>query len=113
MTDSMDLQHATDSVAAKVSSRFVMPALIFVLTLTLGIIGYMVKRAWDENTEALNKVNGKQDSLSMDVLQIKSDVRDVYTRMDVQVLRQVETNTRRLDRVESDVQQLKQAVKTP
>lgn len=79
MTEPSNLERATESTLAKAITRFGVPMLLLVV-------------AWFVR-EALADIKSTQRVQGEDINQIKSDVRDVNTRLDAQVLRQVETNT--------------------
>lgn len=93
------IERATESTFAKVLARFAVPLL-------LAIVGWFVVRGID-------RVESKQDLQGLDIVQIKSDVRDVNTRLDAQVLRQVEHNTKKLDDHEQRLQTIERSVKVP
>lgn len=90
------LERATESTFAKAVARFAVPAL-------LAIVGWFVVRGID-------RVETKQDSQGVDIVAIKSDIRDVNTRLDAQVLRQVEHNTQTLQKHEERLQVLERTV---
>jgi DNA polymerase elongation subunit (family B) len=90
------LERATESTFAKVLARFAVPVL-------LAIVGWFVVRGID-------RVEAKQDAQGVDIVAIKSDIRDVNTRLDAQVLRQVEHNTQAIQKHEERLQVLERTV---
>lgn len=100
------LEAAVERTEAKFLSRYAVPALVFML---LAVSGF-----------AFNLVIGRLDTLakndadrSDDVNQIKSDLRDLNTRLDAGALRQVETNKSTLEDHEKRLQVLERVVKVP
>lgn len=93
------MEAAAESTFAKLLARFGTPVM-------LGIIGYYV-------VQSNNRVEGAQEVQGRDIAQIKSDVRDVNTRLDAQVIRTVESQGRHIDNIEQRVQLIERVVKTP
>ena len=93
------IQRAADSAMAKIGARIVTPVLLTV-TLTMGgFMGASVLRS--------------QADQGRDITQIKSDVRNVNTRLDERVIRQVEANTTDIREVKSRLETLERVVRTP
>jgi NhaP-type Na+/H+ and K+/H+ antiporter len=90
------LQAVAESTLAKSVSRFVVPVLITV-------IGWFLMRTTD-------RIEVTQQKQGDDLAQVKSDVRDLGTRLDAQVIRQVETNTKRIDALDERVQKIEREV---
>jgi glycine/D-amino acid oxidase-like deaminating enzyme len=65
----------------------------------LAAIGWFLIRTTD-------RIEDTQREQGADIAQVKSDVRDLNTRLDAQVIRQVETNTKRLDTLDERVQRI-------
>lgn len=93
------MERAAESTFAKVLTRFGMPVM-------LAVIGWFL-------IQANNRIEATQASQGKDITQIKSDVRDVNTRLDAQVIRQVDSNTKHIDKLEDRVQTLERSVRTP
>lgn len=93
------LQAAADSSTAKIVARLVMPAL---LSLLLGVSAYIGTRLVDQ-----------LDAQGRDIASVRSDVRDLNTRMTEGVIRQVNSNSSRIDDHEKRIQTLERTVKTP
>jgi hypothetical protein len=100
------LERAADSSMAKVAARVLVPAL-------LPIIGSLLIVLAVQQREDMAALTSDQREQGKDIVAIKSDVRDVNTRLDAQVLRQVETNTQVLQAHERRLQQLERAVRVP
>lgn len=90
---------AVESTQAKVVARLITPALIAAL---IGVVVWIGQRAL-----------AKQEEQRDDIAQIKSDVRDLNTRMTEGVIRQVNSNTERITEHERRLQNLEGVVKTP
>ena len=88
------LEAAAESTLAKWVSRFGVPLL-------LGVIGWFLIRTTD-------RIEQTQREQGADLAQVKSDVRDLNTRLDAQVIRQVETNTKRIDAMDERVRRIEQ-----
>ncbi|MCX7041089.1 MAG: hypothetical protein NT117_00050 [Gammaproteobacteria bacterium] len=93
------IEKATESTMAKVVARFVVPIL-------LTIIGWLL-------IDGLGDLRSNVKSQGADIVLMKSDVRDLNTRLDAQVLRQVETNTKTIETHERRIQAIERAVKVP
>lgn len=86
------LDAAIESQLAKFLARIVVPLLVTALCFFM--------------RGALVQLQSNQVEQGRDIVQIKSDVRDINTRLDAQVLRQVETNTKNIERLDDRVQKL-------
>jgi hypothetical protein len=107
MNDQMGrIEHATESTIAKVITRFVVPSLLMIISFFLVLTLNGIKN--DVHDQGVKQ--GKQGD---DIASIKSDVRDVNTRLDSQVIRQVDTNTKNINVLDQRVQILERSVKTP
>ena len=96
------LQAAADSTAARVMNRLVSPVVGIMLT----IIGFFLVRT-------LNDVAASQQDQGRDIAQVKSDLRNINTRLDEGVIRQVNANTQLLTEHERRIQAIERAVPTP
>lgn len=90
------LQAVAESTVAKTISRFVVPVL-------LGVVGWFLVRTTD-------RIEATQQEQGADLSQVKSDVRDLGTRLDAQVIRQVESNSKRIDAIDERVQRIEREV---
>lgn len=93
------IEAVADSTLAKKLTQWVMPAM-------LGVIGGLL-------LQANSRIEQTQAEQGLDIAQIKSDVRDVNTRLDAQVIRQVDSNTKAIDKLGDRVSTLERAVRTP
>lgn len=93
------LLNAVESTQAKVFARFVWPLLI-------GALAFFLVRM-------LDRIEQTQGEQSTAIAQIQSDVRNVNTRLDEGVIRNVNDNTRRIEKLESRVDIIERTVKTP
>ena len=93
------LQAAADSSLAKIMARLVTPAL---LTALLAVSGYIGSR-----------MVAQLDDQGRDIRNVQSDVRDLNTRMTEGVIRQVNSNSSRIDDHEKRLQNLERSVRTP
>lgn len=96
------LQAAADSTAAKVVNRLVSPVIGVLIT----VIGFFLVRT-------LNDVAANQLEQGRDLAQVKSDVRNINTRLDEGVIRQVNANTQQITDHEHRIQAIERAVPTP
>lgn len=96
------LQAAADSTAARVMNRLVSPVVGIMLT----IIGFFLVRT-------LNDVAANQQDQGRDIAQVKSDLRNINTRLDEGVIRQVNANTQQITDHERRIQAIERAVPTP
>jgi hypothetical protein len=83
------VEDAIESTTAKVFARLLLPIM-------LSLIGFFMLRT-------LNGLQSSVDEQGKDIAQIKSDVRDVNTRLDERIIRTVDSNTRRIDALEDRV----------
>lgn len=96
------LQAAADSTAARVMNRLVSPVVGIMLT----IIGFFLVRT-------LNDVAANQQDQGRDIAQVKSDLRNINTRLDEGVIRQVNANTQQITDHERRIQAIERAAPTP
>ena len=99
MTDNTRIEAVAEGAFAKRITQWVVPAM---LAAGIAVI-----------TQANNRIEATQAAQGVDISQIKSDVRDVNTRLDAQVIRQVDSNTKAIDKLGDRVSTLERAVKTP
>lgn len=88
-----------ESTQAKFFARFIWPVM-------LGALAFFLVRT-------LDRMEATQASQVVVIAQIQSDVRNVNTRLDERVIRTVEDNTQRINKVEDRVDILERAVRTP
>ena len=100
------LVDVAESAVAKVGARIVTPTLLAVTIALLTLIGKQV-------LEGQEKSEAGQDELRRDVGRLSSDVRNINTRLDERVIRQVETNTDDIRDLKKRVGQLESSVRTP
>lgn len=93
------LRVAADSSVAKIMARIVTPALLAGLLAVSGFIGTRLLKQLDDQTRDLQAV--------------KSDVRDLNTRLTEGVIRQVNSNSDRISDHEKRIQTLERTVRTP
>lgn len=93
------LQAAAQSTAAMMISRLVTPALLTALLAVSAYIGSRLVNQLDEQGRDLSAV--------------KSDVRDLNTRMTEGILRQVNDHNTRLENHEERLQNIERSVPTP
>lgn len=93
------LERATESILAKAINRFFVPGL-------LTLISWFVV----DGVTSLRKELVEQ---GRDIIQIKSDVRDVNTRLDAQVLRQVTMNTGNIEKLDNRLQLIERRLGNP
>ncbi|HET7655750.1 MAG TPA: hypothetical protein VFK18_01985 [Luteimonas sp.] len=86
------LEAAAESTLAKWISRFGVPAL-------LAVLGWFLIRTTD-------RIETTQARQGEDIAQVKADVRVLGARLDEGVIRQVESNSKRIDGLEGRVNQL-------
>lgn len=104
------LQAATESTIAKAVARFGVPLLLAALSVLGGLAFNDIKT--DIQSEIASSASDRRQT-GQDIAQIKSDVRDLNTRLDAQVIRQVDQNTRRMESFEARIQTLERSVRTP
>lgn len=93
------LRAAADSSVAKFMARIVTPALLAGLLAVSGFIGTRLLKQLDDQTRDLQAV--------------KSDVRDLNTRLTEGVIRQVNANSDRIADHEKRLQTIERVVRTP
>lgn len=93
------MEAAAESTMAKFFARIVTPAM---LALTMALCGWIGTR-----------LISQMDDQGRDLDAVKSDVRDLNTRMTEGVIRQVNSNSSRIDDHEKRLQVLERTVKTP
>ncbi len=86
------LERATESTLAKAVNRFFVPGL-------LTLISWFV-------VDGVTSLREDLSAQGKDIVQIKSDVRNVNTRLDAQVLSQVERNTKAIDNLDTRLQRI-------
>lgn len=96
------LQAAADSTAARVFARLVSPA----LGIFLSVIGFFLIRT-------LNEVADNQREQGRDIAQVKSDVRNINTRLDEGVIRQVNANAEQIIDHERRIRAIEHKVPMP
>lgn len=100
------LEAIAESKYAKLIASIGVPILISVL----GV--YMVADR-SSSKEVTVRMETAQAEQGKDIAQIKSDVRDVNTRLDEGVIRQVDSQGKHLDNIEQRVQVIERVIKTP
>lgn len=100
------LEAAAESSVAKFGARIVTPVLLMITLALVGFIGQSLMRGQTDGAER-DREQGR------DIEQIKSDIRNVNTRLDEGVIRQVDTNTEDIKTLKSDVETIKRVVRTP
>lgn len=100
------LVDVAESAVAKVGARIVTPTLLAITIALLGLIGKQV-------LDGQARSDARLDVLGGDVVQLSSDVRNINTRLDERVIRQVETNTDDIRDLKKRVGQLESSVRTP
>lgn len=93
------LQQLAESNVAIAGSRLVTPALLLI---TIGLVSWI---GVGFSTQLAQQ--------GRDIAEVKTDVRVLGTRLDAQVIRQVDHNTKRVDRLEDRVEVLERSVPTP
>ncbi|PZO66187.1 MAG: hypothetical protein DI635_00765 [Pseudoxanthomonas suwonensis] len=97
---------AVDSTAAKLASRFVLPVL-------LTVIGFFLVTLLGDIRGSLAEQEQKYETLDKSVNGMATTLQVLNTRLDAQVIRQVDSNTARLSEHEKRIQTLERSVKTP
>lgn len=95
-----------DSTAAKMASRFLLPAL-------LSVIGFFMVTLLGDIRGSLAEQEQKYETLDKSVNGMATTLQVLNTRLDAQVIRQVDSNTARLSEHEKRIQTLERSVKTP
>lgn len=88
-TNERRLAAAAESTVAKAGARIVTPVLLTVCMGLLTVFG--------------NRLLTQQDKQGADIAQVKSDVRDLGTRFDVQVIRTVDDHSKHFERVDATI----------
>jgi hypothetical protein len=91
-----DIHAAAEVAVVRVGSSKVTPVLVSIILALVGGFGA--------------RILSQQDTTSGDIAQMKSDIRDINTRLDAGVIGQVVTNTKRLDDHERRLQALERKV---
>ena len=89
----MDIEKATESTFAKFSARLLTPVLLMVL-------GYLGNRQLNSIEQTQKNQSDKQEATSDKVNIISSDVRDLSTRIDYSVVREVNDLRTRVEQLE-------------
>lgn len=100
------LQRVAESGAAVAVSRLLTPALLSVCVGLLAFIGSGINKRFDDQAQ----VSAQQ---GRDIAEVKTGLQVVATRLDAQVIRQVDSNTQHIDKLEDRVQVLERSVSTP
>ena len=100
------IQHAVESTGLKVVARVVVPAL-------LAVLGFFLLRTLSNVEEGQKSSARAIAEQGLDIGQVKSDVRNINTRLDEGVVRQVNANTSIIGEHEKRLQVLERTVKTP
>lgn len=100
------LHDMAESAVAKVGARIITPTLLAITLALLALIGKQVLEGQAESET-------RQDEMSRDLGRLSSDVRNINTRLDERVIRQVETNTDDIRDLKKRVGQLESSVRTP
>ena len=93
------LDRMVESKVALTGSRLVTPLLLMVC---IGLISWIGAG-----------FSGQLAQQGRDIAEVKTDVRVLGTRLDAQVIRQVDQNTKRVERLEDRVEILERSVPTP
>ena len=93
------LERAADSSLAKIVTRLVTPMLLSALLFVSGYLG--------------SRLVNQSDKQGDDIASMKSDIRDLNTRMTEGVIRQVASQSQRVDDHESRIQKLERTMPTP
>lgn len=99
MTTDNRIEAVADGTFAKRLTQWIVPAM-------LGVLGGLV-------LQAQNRIEQAQTAQGIDIAQTKSDIRDLNTRLDAGLIRQVDSNTKQLDKLGDRVSTLERAVHTP
>ena len=112
-TQNMDLEHATNSTIAKASARILMPIMVFVLTIALSIVGYLLVRSWNNFDKALDQFRVSQENMGTQVNTIDKKVSLMSQRVDTMLIRQVESNSDQLKDHEQRLERIERTVPLP
>lgn len=88
------LQAATDSTLAKAMARFVMPALV-------ALIAYFSNDAFNDIRANQEKQAVSDQQQSLQIAEVRSDVRLLNAKVDFSVLQQIENLERRINLLET------------
>ena len=97
---------ATDHSESRFLKNYAVPSLVFLLIVVSGV-------AYNQMLNRLDTLAQNDSKRADDVAQIKSDVRDLNTKLDAGPLRQIETNTQNIADHEQRLQRLERAVHVP
>ena len=100
------MEAVADSTLAKWLARFVMPAMVAIIGWFLMSANSRIERTQASQSEA-------QQTQGEDIAAIKSDIRDVNTRLDAQVIRQVDQNTQNTTELRKRVEIIERSVHVP
>lgn len=100
------MERAAESSVAKIGARIVTPVLLTVTLVVLGALGNSLIQSQQ------GQAAGQAD-LARDVAAIKSDVRDTRTVLSERVIRQIDSNSKRIDGVEQRLQVVERTVMHP
>lgn len=100
------IQNAVESTGLKVFARVVLPTL-------LAAIGFFLLRTLSSVEEGQKTSARAIAAQGIDIGQVKSDVRNINTRLDEGVIRQVNANTQNLADHEKRIQLIERTVRTP
>ena len=100
------LLDAVESTQAKVFARFLLPLL-------LTVVGFFAVRALNDIAATQQSQGVAQQVQGQAIAQIQSDVRNVNTRLDERVIRNVELNEKRIDKLEDRVELIERTVRVP
>ena len=100
------IERAAESSIAKIGARIVTPVLLTITLIVLGALGNSLMQSQKKQADG-------QDDLAKDVAAIKSDVRDTRTVLSERVIRQIDSNSKRIDAVEQRLQIVERAVRLP
>lgn len=92
-----------ESTWAKFFSRLLLPVL-------LAIIGFFLVRTLNEVVANQEAQQHKQDEQGKDIMQMKSDIRVIGTRLDENVIRQIGDNGKQIDDHEKRINALERKV---
>lgn len=100
---------AAESTTAKVMNRLLTP----VLALVLAVLGFFAVRLLNDVAANQRQQADNQVQQGLDIAQVKSDVRNLNTRLDEGIIRQVNQNTQSMQDLDRRVRVLERAVPTP
>lgn len=100
------IQNAVDSTWLKVFARMVLP-------IAMTVIGFFLVRTLVNVEEGQRRSAIATAEQGRDLSQVKSDVRNITTRLDEGVVREVKNNGTRLEDHEKRIQVLERTVRVP